>query len=207
MSKTYSLGLTLSLATMLLASAVLAQQAGAPPKTGCEPDSCVSKVFYLPSFSTAFELQEVVNTLRTIANFRYIDPNQSEHNISLKGTPQQLAFAGKLVSVLEKFHASGSHARSSVLVYQFKGPESETAAAARILEHSPQRASTICELNTCFVEALYLPDLSEDQLYALLSRIRSNTDMTRIVPSSSSHLILFQGTAEQVAFAEKLAND
>lgn len=207
MSKTSGFGLTLLLATMFLASADLAQQAVSAPKSDCEPDNCVSKVLNLPNFSSGFELQEVVNILRTIANFRYIVPKQLDHTISLKGTAEQLAMADKLVSVLEKFRASGSQARSSVLVYQFKGPESGTVAAARLLARSPQRASTICELNTCFVKALYLPDLSEDQLYALLNKIRSNTDMTRTVPSSSSHMIMFLGTAEQVAFAEKLANE
>lgn len=196
----------LSLAVLLLTPRALAQQSATPANKDCGQDTCVSKVLSLPNFSTGMELQEVVNTLRTIVGFRYILPNQPDHTISLKGTPEQLAMAGKLVSVLESFRASGSQDRSSVLVYQFKGPQSGTPEAARILAQSPQRASTTCELNTCFAEALYIPGLSMSQLQDVLNRIRSNTDMTRICPSPSSQVIMILGTAEQVAYAEKLAN-
>ena len=70
MSKTCARGFAVSLAILFLASAVLAQEPekNTPVATrqiaDCEPNNCISKLLYLPDFAV-FELQEVVNTLRT----------------------------------------------------------------------------------------------------------------------------------------------
>ena len=136
MSKTCARRFAVSLAVLFLASAVLAQepekQTPVPttPRAYCEPDNCISKVLYLPEFSTVGELQEVVNTFRTILDFTIIYPKQSDHTIALKGTPEQLAAAEKILSILEGLHSSGGHDRSSVLAYQLKGPLLGTARAS-----------------------------------------------------------------------------
>ena len=212
MSKTCVRGLALSLAVLFLASAVLGQEAEkkrpvpTTPRTGCEPDTCISKVLYLPNFSTAYELQDVVNAFRTILEMTYVYPNQSDHTISLKCTPEQLAIAERLVSVLESLRSSGGHNRSSVLVYEPKGSLPEpTVSSSRA---APLAASRIqCELTTCFIKALYLPDFSTPQLQDAVNRVRSTVQITRISMSPSSHVIVFQGTSEQVALAERLTNE
>ena len=91
MSKRCARGFAFSLAVLLLSPAVLAQeqekktQAPTTPKADCEPNNCISKVLYLPEFSTASELQDVANTFRTIVDFTNIELNPSDHTITLKG--------------------------------------------------------------------------------------------------------------------------
>jgi hypothetical protein len=213
MSKTHARRLALSVTVLFLTSAVLGQEAekkGPAPTTarsGCEPGTCVSKVLSLPNFSTAYELQDVVNMFRTIADFTDIYPNQSEHSVSLKGTREQLAIAEKLVGVLESLRASGGRERSSVLVYQLKGSLSGTSEAEKMLVQSPRTASTVCELTSCVIKALYLPDFSTVQLQDTVNKVRSTAQITRTSLSPSNHVIVIRGTSEQVALAEKLTNE
>ena len=80
MSKAWGRGFADSLAVLFLASAVLAQEpekktpVPTTPRADCESNTCISKVLYLPDFSTPFELQEVVNTFRTVVDFTSIEP-------------------------------------------------------------------------------------------------------------------------------------
>ena len=200
-----------SLAALFLASAVLAQEpekrtpVQTTPRDDCEANTCISKVLYLPEFSTASELQEVVNTFRSILDFRIIQPQQSDHTIAVKVSPEQLAVAEKLLSVLESFRSSGGNARSSVLVYELKGRLSGTAESERMLAH-PRLASTICELSTCYIKAMYLPDLSTpEELQAFTNKLRTTADMARTQIIPSRHVLVIAGTSEQVALAETLS--
>jgi hypothetical protein len=212
MGKTCGRGFAISLAVLFLASAVLAQEpenktpVPTTPRAECEQNTCISKVLYLPDFSTAGELQEVVNTFRTVADFTNIEPKQSDHTIALKGTPEQLAVAEKLLSVLESLRSSGSHDRSSVLIYQLKGRLSETADSEKMLGQHPRLASTICELTTCYIKAVYLPDLSMPELQKFTNRVRTTADLpgTAIIPPR--HVLVIRGTSEQVTLAETLMN-
>ncbi len=201
----------LLISSLLLAAAGLsAQQVPTTPRTGCEPDNCISKVLYLPNFSTPTELQDVTNMFRGVLEFRQVYPDASEHTLSLKGTPEQLAIAEKLVAVLESLRSSGGHDRSSVLVYEPK----EALPKPTVSESAPEQSSraaglTACDLKltTCFIKALYLPNLSIIQLQDATNRVRSNLHMARIQPGPSIHVIVFRGTSEQVALAEKLINE
>jgi len=202
-SKTCARRFALSLTILLLASAVLAQEpVPTTPRADCEPNNCISKVLYVPEWSTAGELQEVVNTFRSIAGFTIIYPQQSDHTIALKGTPGQLASAEKLLSVLESLR-SGSHDRSSVLVYQLKGLTSGTARE-RMLAQYPQAASTICDLSTCYIKAMYLPDLSMPQLYDFTNKLRTTAAITRTEVIRSRHVLVIGGTSEQVSLADEM---
>ena len=211
MSNTCARGFAVSLAVLFLAAAVLAQE---PEKktpvptthsADCEPNTCISKVLYVPEFSTLFELQDVVNTFRTIVDFTNISPNPSDHTIALKGTPEQLAVAEKLLNVLESFRSSGSHDRSSVLVYQLKGRLSGTARSERMLAQNPRAASTICDLTTCYIKAMYLPDLSMPELRDFTNKLRTTADLTRTQILPSRHVLVIAGASEQVALAETLS--
>jgi hypothetical protein len=206
MTKTRRLSCVVMLPLLFLAPAVLGQEAEKqmpvrPASEGvrCEPDTCESKVFYLPNFSMANELTDVVNTFRLILDAPRVSANQSEHAISLQGTPEQLAIAERLVSVLESLRWSGGHNRSSVLVYEplpEKAPEQSSVGA-------PNR----CELTTCFIKALYLPDFSISQLQDAVNKLHSTVQVGRICMVPSSHAIVFQGTSKQVALAEGLMNE
>ena len=174
------------------------------PKADCEPNNCISKVLYVPEFSTAGELQYLVNTFRSIADFRIIYPNQSDHTVGLKGDSDQFAIAERLLSVLASLLSSGGHDRSSVLVYQFKGHLSGTARAEQMLAQAPRVASTICDLSTCYIKAMHLPDFSTSDLHDFMNRLRTTADITRTDMIPSRDVVVFEGTVEQVAIAEKL---
>ena len=211
MSKTCAHRSAVSLAVLFLASAVLAQ--GPEKKTpvptthnaDCEANTCISKVLYLPEFSTASELQQLVNTFRTIADFTNIYLNDSDHTVALKGTPEQLAIAEKLLNVLESFRSSGSHDRSSVLVYQLKGRLSGTDQSEQMLAQHPRAASKICDLTTCYIKAMYLPDLSMPELQNFANKVRTAADIPRTDIMPSRHVLVIAGTSEQVALAETLS--
>ena len=212
MGKTCGRGSPISLAVLFLASAVLAQEpekktpVPTTPRADCEENTCISKVLYLPDFSTAGELQEVVNTFRIVADFTNIEPKQSDHTIALTGTPEQLAVAEKLLSVLETLRSSSGNDRSSVLVYQLKGRLSGTAESERMLGQHPRLASMICELTTCYIKAMYLPDLSMPELQTFTNRVRAAANLagTAIIPSR--HVLVIRGTSEQVTLTETLMN-
>lgn len=203
--------LALSLAVLFLAPAVLCQEAqknnDASPRTGCGSDTCITRVMSLPD-ATPSELQDVVNTLRQTLDIGRITPNPSEHSISFQGTREQIAVAERIVSVLENLKLSGGKNRASVLVYQpdpsVPEPEvSETASA-----QSPTAAHWAhCEVTTCFIKALYLPDYSIGQLQEVVNRLHSNANVVRIQIVLSSHAIVFQGTSEQLVVAEKLIKE
>lgn len=187
----------------LLESAM--SEKGPASRNRCELNSCVIEVLYLPTFSTAYELQDVVNMVRTLSDITRLVPNQADHTITIKATAEQLATAEELVRVLENLRSSGGHDRTSVLVYELKlsmppPPSMSAETRQRLLR-------TMCELTTCYIKALYVPDFSMDQLQDVLNRIRTTTQITRTVPSQSRHVIVIRGTAEQVALAEKLANE
>ena len=205
MSKTSVRGLALSLTVIFLASAAVGQDAEKKPTTpraACEPGNCITKVLYLPNSSTPYELQNVVNTVRVFAGITHINPNPSEHTISLEATAEQVAIAEKLVSVLEKLQSSGGNSPSSVLVYEVKPSRPEPTASEKA---PPSRIS--CEFNTCLIKVLYLPDFATaSELQDVVNMIRTQTDITRIVPSGSGHTIGIQGTAEQLAVAERLVS-
>jgi len=210
MSKRCARGFAFSLAVLLLSPAVLAQeqekktQAPTTPKADCEPNNCISKVLYLPEFSTAGELQNLANMFRSILDFRIVQPQQSDHTIAVKVSPEQLVAAEKLLNVLEGLRSSGGNDRSSVLVYQFKGPLVGTARAEQMLAQAPRVASMICDLSTCYIKAMYLPDLSGQELYDFTNKLRTTAEILRTEAIPSWHVLVFSGTSEQVVRADEM---
>ena len=210
MMKRWVLNLAFSLAILFLASAVFGREAEKEKSrtTACQADTCVSKVMSLPNFSTPVELQDVVNTLRQIVDIGRISSNPSEHSVSLQGTPEQLVVAEKIVSVLENLKLSIGTRRAPVLIYQ-PDPSVQQPGASDTTPHQSGAAEhwTYCELSTCFIEALYLPDYSIMQLQEVVNTLRSNANVVRINIVPSSHAIVLQATSEQLAIAEKLIKE
>src|SRR5882762_2906514 len=67
-----------------------------------ELDQSVIKTFYLSNLSQATELQDVVNAMRTLLEVQRIQQLQSQNAIIVRGTPDQIALAQKLVDDLDK---------------------------------------------------------------------------------------------------------
>src|SRR5205809_5995231 len=65
-------------------------------------EQSVIKTFYLGNLSQPTELQDVVNALRQILEISRIQPLPSQGAIVVRGTPDQVALAQKLVSDLDR---------------------------------------------------------------------------------------------------------
>ena len=72
-------------------------------------EQSVVKTFYLSNLSQPTELQDIVNTLRQILEINRVQPLPTEGAIVVRGTPDQMALAQKLVGDLDK-------AKSEVIV-------------------------------------------------------------------------------------------
>src|SRR5438067_1909628 len=76
--------------------------AGDTPAKRKDVEQSVIKTFYLSNLSQPTELQDVVNALRQILEISRIQPLPSEGAIVVRGTPDQVALAEKLVTDLDK---------------------------------------------------------------------------------------------------------
>src|SRR6266702_6745701 len=72
-------------------------------------EQSVIKTFYLANLSQPTELQDVVNALRQILEISRVQPLPSQGALVVRGTPDQIALASKLVGDLDK-------AKSEVIV-------------------------------------------------------------------------------------------
>lgn len=63
-----------------------------------ELEQSVVKTFYLSNVSTPTELQDIVNTLRTVLDVTHVQQLTSQQAIVIRGTPDQVLLAEKLVS-------------------------------------------------------------------------------------------------------------
>ena len=68
-------------------------------------EQSVIKTFYLANLSQPTELQDVVNAMRQILEISRIQPLPSQGAIVVRGTPDQIALAEKLVGDLDKAKA------------------------------------------------------------------------------------------------------
>jgi general secretion pathway protein D len=67
-----------------------------------ELEQNVIKTFYLGNVSTATDLQDIVNAIRTVLEVQRIQQIPSQNAIVIKGTPDQLALAQKMVDDIDK---------------------------------------------------------------------------------------------------------
>src|SRR5581483_5879637 len=67
-----------------------------------ELEQSVIKTFYLSNLSAPTELQDVVNAMRTILEVSRIQQLPSQNAIVVRGTPDQLALAEKLIGDIDK---------------------------------------------------------------------------------------------------------
>ena len=72
------------------------------PNKRRELERHVLKTFYLENLSQNTEIQDVLNVLRTVLGLRLIMPMQSQAAIVVRGTPDQVALAEKVIGDLDK---------------------------------------------------------------------------------------------------------
>ena len=68
-------------------------------------DQSVVKTFYLTNAGSQTEFQDIANTLRTILDITRVQPIAAENAIVVRGTPDQVALAEKIVGDLDKSRA------------------------------------------------------------------------------------------------------
>src|SRR5207245_9522154 len=88
-----------------------------------ELDQSFIKTFYLSNLSQATELQDVVNAVRTLLEVQRIQQLQSQNASIVRGTPDQIALAQKLVDDLDK---AKSEVVIDVVVMQVSRDKSRT---------------------------------------------------------------------------------
>lgn len=71
-------------------------------KTHCEIPACVQKVFYFSNVSQPYELQDVTNAMRTMAEISRIQQVAADRIIIVEGTAEQIAMAEKLAAEIDK---------------------------------------------------------------------------------------------------------
>ena len=67
-----------------------------------ELEQNVVKTFYLGNVSTPTDLQDIVNAIRTVLEVQRIQQVPSQSAIIVKGTPDQLALASKMIDDIDK---------------------------------------------------------------------------------------------------------
>ena len=67
-----------------------------------ELEQSVLKTFYLSNLSQASELQDVVNAIRSVLDVQRVQQLLSQNAVVVRGTPDQIALAQKLVEDLDK---------------------------------------------------------------------------------------------------------
>ena len=71
-------------------------------RTHCEVLSCVQKVLYFSNISQPTDLQDVVNTIRAIADIQRVQQIISGPIVIIEGTAEQVALAEKLATEIDK---------------------------------------------------------------------------------------------------------
>lgn len=79
-----------------------------------------------------------------------------------------------------------------------------TARAEQMLAQAPRVASTICDLSTCYIKVMYFPDLSMSELNDFTNKLRTTVDIPRTEIIQPRHVLVFEGTSEQVAIADEM---
>jgi hypothetical protein len=74
--------------------------ANLPPEQSRELEKVI-KTFYLPNVSSPTDLQDIVNSLRTILELRRIQQVPSHQTIVVRGTAEQVALAEKLINDMD----------------------------------------------------------------------------------------------------------
>ena len=72
------------------------------PNKRKELEEQVLKTFYLSNACAATDIQEVQNTIRTVLDIQKVNPVQSQCALIVRGTPDQIALAEKIIGDIDK---------------------------------------------------------------------------------------------------------
>jgi hypothetical protein len=139
----------------------------------------VVRMFYVSHTSTPQELQEIVTTLRSVADVRRLFVYNTLHAIAARGTSQQVALAAWL---LDQLNQPATVVAPGPPEYKLSGDD-----VARVFK-------------------LTYPQTSQ-QLQEITTLIRSIGDIQRVFTYSQRRAVALRSTAERVALAAWLVDE
>ncbi len=166
-----------------------------------EIEQSVIKTFYLANLSQPTELQDVVNAMRTILEVSRIQQLPSQGAIVVRGTPDQIALAQKLVDDLDKAKpevivevAIMQVNRDKMKTYGINPPTSATVA----LQNNINTTSTTNGTTTTSTGATNSTSGTPNQVN--LNRIGnlSATDFTVTIPPATATALLSDSTSKLI---------
>jgi hypothetical protein len=139
----------------------------------------VVRVFYLTHASTAQEVQEIVTTIRSVADIRRMLVYNALKAVAVRGTGQQISLAAWLVDQLNQ-------------------PANVTAPAPHEYNLPGDDVARVFELT--------YPQTPQ-QLQEIVTTLRSIGDIPRLFVYNARRAVALRGTAEQVALAAWLVSE
>jgi len=172
-----------------------------PAAYTCQPDNIhdvgvAARVFYLNNISQPQDIQEMMNSIRSVTQVQRLAMFTSEKAIILRGSNQQAAAAEWLVKALDK--PAGAKP-GAALEYQMP-TVSDVYPASDVLAAMPN--------TTPIVEVYYLHNISTPQdIQNLVNAIRTMTRMQSITASNSIRAVVVRGNGGQIAQATQLVQE
>lgn len=161
----------------------------------------VARVFYLAYVKTPQNLQELVNTIRTVADIQYMFPNIAQQAIALRATPAQVAMVEWLVNALDISQDGRPAAtqRRQAATYPYPAPP-------RVLPSGAPDPSW--RVGDTIVRVSYMADTDTPQgIQEIVNAIRTVAEIQRMFPYFGVKAIVLRGTAAQDALGEWLLNE
>jgi hypothetical protein len=98
-----------------------------------ELEQQIIRTFYLPNFPQSTDLQDLVNTLRAILQIDRVQQLPSENILIVRGTPDQLVLAQKLINDLSEAKKKIGHYRLEFRVSELDGEKKLTSRSYALL--------------------------------------------------------------------------
>jgi hypothetical protein len=140
------------------------------------------RVIALPATATPMEMQELINTVRSLSELQRVVAYTTHHAIMLRGTPLQVKLAEWLVAQLDL--APGAAGMRATIFEGDLAPPGRQAPAVRVF----------------YLPAGETPEALQDAV----NRIRRETKTPRVVGLTTHPAIALRGTDAQAAAAEQL---
>jgi type II secretory pathway component GspD/PulD (secretin) len=135
----------------------------------------VVRVFYLSHTSTPQQMQEILTTLRTVADIQKVFNYTSLNALTIRGTPSDLASCEFLIGKLDL---------------------PADAKSAPPAEFSIPGGNVI--------GVYYTSNLSGKKLTAAVTLLRDNLQLSKTFMKTTPQTLIYRGTADQIAKAEQL---
>lgn len=142
----------------------------------------VVRVFLLQHTDSPEDVQEVANTIRSVADCNRVLPVNGPRTIVARGTAEQMNVAAWLVRELDRAPAPEPAVSAGKVPYGYRG---DSEARVFHLAHVQTAAA----------------------MQELLNAIRSTADISRAMMCAGPRALALRGTPEQMALAEKLVAD